>query len=65
MKLREAEHVVDYAISWPLAAPRDAYRAGKKYNVLVAILAGLLGIPGILLRLPVGVFAATYYYATS
>lgn len=54
-----------YLIKWPLRAPVDAYRAGEKYHLLLAVLAFFLpGIPWGLLRIPLGVVGATYcWYA--
>ncbi|WP_248515068.1 hypothetical protein [Salinarchaeum laminariae] len=55
---------IAYMIFWPLAAPRDAYRAGRRYHVLVGVLASLFpGIPLIVLRFIAGVFmgAANWY----
>lgn len=65
MKLSEAKHTIDYMVSWPLAAPGDAYRAGKEYHLIVGIVVSLLGIPWIPARFLVGTGAATYNYATS
>lgn len=63
--LDEAESVIQYLIFWPLSAPFDAYRNGKDYNIIVAILAFFFGWPVIPIRFVVGAGMATYNYATA
>ena len=63
--LDEAEGIIDYLISWPISAPLDAYRNGKDYNIIVAILAFFFGWPVIPLRFLIGAIMATYNYATA
>lgn len=56
--------VLDYIVSWPIAAPRDAYRAGADVNPILGVLiATLLGVPLALLRFPLDVLLATFNYA--
>jgi len=65
-RLDEIEGILKYMIFWPLAAPFDAYRAGKNRSVLVGLLLFFIpGIPIILARMVIGIFAATSAYATS
>lgn len=64
--LDEVEGILRYMLFWPLAAPVDAYRAGKNRSVLVGLLLFFVpGIPIILARMVVGILAATGAYATS
>lgn len=63
--LDEAVGLVDYLISWPASAPLDAYRNGKEYNIVVAILAFFFGWPVIPLRFVIGGVMATYNYGTA
>lgn len=60
--LDEAEEKIAYRISWPASTPLDAYRNGKDYNIIVAILAFFFGWPLIPLLFVVGEVMATYNY---
>lgn len=58
--MSKAMGAVHYMVNWPLAAPRDAYRAGAKYNFILGVIALLIpGLPMVPLRFFAGIFIAT------
>jgi len=60
--LRRLAATAKFVLFWAFAAPRDAWRAGAEYSILVAPIAGILGVPWIVVRLVIGPFIAGAKY---
>jgi len=63
--LSEAKGAVDYAVSWPLSSPLNAFKFGRKQHLAVGLVAGALGIPGIAAAFIVGPAIGAFRWLTS